>query len=104
MLERLFGYILYYNFGRPNEGHAMKTPVEALQEKAPEISPDVAAFPPLVLDRIDLSASELLPPVSGSGGGGEIRPDAHNLGVVDVPLIVPLLTWPHKVTVPQMHF
>lgn len=77
MLERLFGYILYYNFGRPNEGHGMKTPVEALQEKAPEISPDVAAFPPLVLDRIDLSASELLPPVTGGSKGGEIGADAH---------------------------
>ncbi len=75
MLERLFGYILYYNFGRPNEGLAMKTPVEALQEKAPEISPDVAAFPPVILDRIDLSATELLPPVSGGSGGN--GPDAH---------------------------
>ncbi len=75
MLERLFGYILYYNFGRPNEGHGMKTPVEALQEKAPRISPDVAAFPPVILDRIELSAAELLPPISG--GSGENRPDAH---------------------------
>ncbi len=54
----------------------MKTPVEALQEKAPSISPDVAAFPPVILDRIDLSAAELLPPISG--GSGENRPDAHN--------------------------
>jgi transposase InsO family protein len=81
MLERLFGYILYYNFGRPNEGLTMHTPVETLQAKAPQISPDVAAFPPVVLDRIDLSAEELLPPISG---GGDNRPDAHNFGVLPV--------------------
>jgi transposase InsO family protein len=76
MLERLFGYILYYNFGRPNEGLTMKTLVEALRAKAPEISPNVAAFPPVVLDRVDLPAAELLPPVSG--GSGENGPDAHS--------------------------
>ena len=76
MLERLFGYILYYNFGRPNEGLGMKTPVEMLRAKAPRISPDVAAFPPVVLDRLDLSATDLLPPPV-SGGSGENRPDAH---------------------------
>jgi len=84
MLERLFGYILYYNFGRPNEGLGMQTPVQALQAKAPAISPDVAAFPPVVLDRIELSAAELLPPVSG--GSGENRPDAHlGDGSADLP-------------------
>jgi hypothetical protein len=53
----------------------MKTPVEALLGKSSRHKPDVAAFPPVVLDRIDLSAAEFLPPVSG--GSGEIRPDAH---------------------------
>jgi len=75
MLERLFGYILYYNFGRPNEGLGMKTPIEALQEKAPQISPDVGALSPIVLDRIELSVTDLLPPISGASG--ENRPDAH---------------------------
>lgn len=81
MLERLFGYILYYNFGRPNDGHEMKTPVECLQAKAPQISPEVAAFPPVVLDRLELSAADLLSPISG----GENQPDAHSAEpVVDV--------------------
>ncbi|MDR7548183.1 MAG: hypothetical protein QN149_13000 [Armatimonadota bacterium] len=53
----------------------LPTEEEVLQEKAPKISPDVAAFPPVVLDRLDLSAVEMLPPVSG--GSGENRPDAH---------------------------
>jgi hypothetical protein len=37
----------------------LKTPVEALQEKVSQINPDVAGFPPFILDRIDLSAAEL---------------------------------------------
>ncbi len=45
----------------------MQTHAEVLQAKTPEISPDVAAFPPLILDRIDWGASELLPPISGGG-------------------------------------
>jgi hypothetical protein len=45
-LERLFGYILHYTFGRSNEGPAMKTPVEALLEKVPDISPMWLRFLP----------------------------------------------------------
>ena len=61
MLEWLFGYVLYYNFGRPDEGLGMKTSVEMLQAKASQVSPDVAAYPPVVLDRIDLSAATARP-------------------------------------------
>jgi hypothetical protein len=84
MRERLFGYILYHNFGRPTKGLGMKMPVETLQAKDPKISPDVSAFPPVVFDRIESSAEELLPRISQIG---DIRPDTHKSSISRLPFM-----------------
>lgn len=60
-LYRAFHYLYTYNTARPHQGHGMDhlTPWQKLKSLQPEIQPQIAAFPPLLLD--PLSSRHLFP-------------------------------------------
>ena len=69
--ERLFGYMLYYNLERPNQGEGInyRTPFEFFREKTGIDDPNICVFPPLILDKIPIYVPQIL------GRGGDFSPD-----------------------------
>jgi len=69
--ERLFGYMLYYNLERPNQGEGIdyRTPFELFREKTGIEDSNICVFPPLILDKIPIYVPQML------GKGGDFLPD-----------------------------